>query len=112
MHAAHRAARARVTERFQVAEVSWRPFAQAGDLLYQGPWVAERLAEFGDFVADRPDAVLPVIRQILAGGAQYSAVDVFAAMHRLGELQVEVARVWQSVDVMVVPVLGTTFTTS
>jgi allophanate hydrolase len=112
MRSAHLTARARVADLFGIAEVAWRPFADAGDLLYQGPWVAERLAEFGDFVAERPDAVLPVIRQILRGGGRYSAVDVFAAMHRLGELKVEVARVWQEVDALVVPVLGTTFTTA
>ncbi|MFN8199385.1 MAG: hypothetical protein U0R72_13810 [Nakamurella multipartita] len=54
-------------------------------MLYQGPWVAERLAEFGDFLAEHPDAVLPVISTILQGGGRYSAVDVFAAEHRLGE---------------------------
>ena len=31
-------------------EVSLQPFLAAGELLYQGPWVAERLVEFGDFL--------------------------------------------------------------
>ena len=86
------------------------PFLAAGELLYQGPWVAERLAEFGDFLAERPESVLPVIRTILQGGARYSAVDVFSAEHRLGELRAEVAELWQEMDVLVLPAIGTTFT--
>ena len=86
------------------------PFLAAGELLYQGPWVAERLAEFGDFLAEHPDSVLPVIRTILEGGAKYSAVDVFAAEHRLGELRAQVGRLWHEMDVLVLPAIGTTFT--
>lgn len=111
MRDAHLAARAGIERTFEsVVRVPFAPFLSAGELLYQGPWVAERLAEFGDFLADHPDGVLPVIRTILEGGARYSAVDVFAAEHRLGELRVEVDRLWQQMDVLVLPAVGTTFT--
>jgi allophanate hydrolase len=111
MRDAHLAARADIERRFRsVVRVPFGPFLAAGELLYQGPWVAERLAEFGDFVADHPDGVLPVIRTILEGGGRYSAVDVFAAEHRLGELRVEVDRLWRQMDVLVLPAVGTTFT--
>ncbi len=111
MRDAHLAARAGIERTFEsVVRAPFAPFLSAGELLYQGPWVAERLAEFGDFLADHPDGVLPVIRTILEGGARYSAVDVFAAEHRLGELRVEVDRLWQQMDVLVLPAVGTTFT--
>ena len=54
--------------------------------------------------------MLPVIRTILESGAKYSAVDVFAAEHRLGELRAEVAQLWHEMDVLVLPAIGTTFT--
>jgi len=54
--------------------------------------------------------VLPVIRAILESGSKYSAVDVFAAEHRLGELRAEVAQLWHQMDVLVLPAIGTTFT--
>ena len=111
MRRAHEAARSRVERTFaRTTGVPFGPFLAAGELLYQGPWVAERLTEFGDFVADRPSSVLPVIREILAGAAGYSAVDVFAAEHRLGELRAEVAGLWEEMDLLVLPALGTTFT--
>jgi allophanate hydrolase len=111
MRDAHLAARSRIGLQFsRVVTAPFGPFLAAGELLYQGPWVAERLTEFGDFLADHPDSVLPVIRSIMQGGARYSAVDVFAAQHRLGELQAQVRRLWRDMDVLVLPAIGTTFT--
>jgi allophanate hydrolase len=111
MRDAHLAARSRIGLQFnRVVTAPFGPFLAAGELLYQGPWVAERLTEFGDFLADHPDSVLPVIRTIMSGGSAYSAVDVFAAQHRLGELQAQVRRLWRDMDVLVLPAIGTTFT--
>ncbi|WP_330178661.1 allophanate hydrolase [Nocardia sp. NBC_01503] len=95
---------------FDCVTTTLRPFLDAGELLYQGPWVAERLVEFEDFLAAKPDSILPVIREILTGGMRFTAVDVFRAQQRLQELKSLVARMWREVDVMVVPTIGTTFT--
>ena len=63
MRDAHLAARARIEHEFsRTVQAPFGPFLAAGELLYQGPWVAERLAEFGDFLAEHPDSILPVIR--------------------------------------------------
>ncbi len=111
MREAHLAARAGIERAFdRTVEIPLGPFLDAGALLYSGPWVAERLAEFGTFLDDRPDAILPVIRTILEGGRRYTATDVFAAEHRLGELRTKVARLWRDMDVLILPAVGTTFT--
>lgn len=111
MREAHLQARARLGRTFtHTVAAPFAPFLAAGELLYQGPWVAERLAEFGDFLAEHPDSILPVIRTILQSGATYSAVDVFSAEHRLGELRAQVAELWHEMDVLVLPAIGTTFT--
>ncbi|WFE58211.1 allophanate hydrolase [Micromonospora sp. WMMD712] len=86
------------------------PFFEAGDLLYQGPWVAERLTGLDDFLRERPEAVLPVTRAVLETGRRYDAVDAFRGRHRLRELRARVDRGWRQVDVLVVPTVGTTFT--
>lgn len=111
MREAHLAARAGIESAYsRTVQAPFGPFLAAGELLYQGPWVAERLAEFGDFLAQRPDSILPVIRTILEGGSKYSAVDVFSAEHRLGELRAQVRELWHRMDVLVLPAIGTTFT--
>ncbi|BBZ28689.1 allophanate hydrolase [Mycolicibacterium madagascariense] len=110
MRLAHLNFRERLAGYGDVTEVSLAPFLAAGALLYQGPWVAERLVEFGDFLAARPDSIHPVVREILRSGQRYTAVDAFAALQRLQELKAEVGRLWADVDVLVVPTIGTTFT--
>lgn len=93
-----------------IVDVSLESFLAAGELLYSGPWVAERLVVFADFLAEHPDSIHPVVRDILRSGEKYSAVDAFAAMQRLQELKAEVSRLWQRMDVLVVPTIGRTFT--
>lgn len=110
MRAAHLSFREQLSRQVSVVEVSLEPFLAAGELLYQGPWVAERLVEFGDFLASHPDSIHPVVRDIFRGGLDYTAVDAFAALQRLAELKAHVARVWQTMDVLVLPTIGTTFT--
>lgn len=110
MAQAHLAFRAHMQRVTPTVEVSLSGFLAAGELLYQGPWVAERLVEFGDFLADHPDSIHPVVREIFEGGRRYTAVDAFAALQRLAELKAEVARLWDRMDVLLVPTIGTTFT--
>ena len=110
MAEAHARARAAVVGEFRTSTPPLAPFTAAGELLYAGPWVAERLVEFGDFLAGHRGDVLPVIEQIIAGGARFDATDVFRAQYRLAELKAEVGRVFASMDVLVLPTVGTTFT--
>ncbi|MBD1318223.1 allophanate hydrolase [Gordonia hankookensis] len=115
MRAAHLAFRARLAHGgfpfdIEIVEVSPAPFLAAGELLYAGPWVAERLVVFGEFLAGHPDAIHPVVRDILRSGLRYSAVDAFAALQELQELRSEVGRLWGSMDVLIVPTIGRTFT--
>jgi allophanate hydrolase len=86
------------------------PLLEAGDLLYGGPWVAERLAELADFLASHPDDVLPVTRSVIERGYGISAVDAFRARHRLQELRAWTDRLWRRADVLLLPTAPTTFT--
>ncbi|MDT5129990.1 MAG: allophanate hydrolase [Mycobacterium sp.] len=110
MRGAHLGFRDHLARHATIVDVSLEPFLAAGALLYQGPWVAERLVEFGDFLNERPESIHPVVRDILRSGEKYTAVQVFAALQRLQELKAQVGRLWQTMDVLVVPTIGTTFT--
>jgi allophanate hydrolase len=87
----------------QLVEVDFGPFAAAGDLLYDGPWVAERTSVVGDFIAANPHAVDPTVASIVRGGVAHSAVDAYQAGYRLAELRREVEAVFDRVDVIVLP---------
>jgi allophanate hydrolase len=112
MRAAHLAARAQAAARLgaDTVDVDLTPFHEAGDLLYGGPWVAERDADLGDFIRANPDSVLPVIRDIIVGGPPYTAVDAFRAQHRVTRLRHQVRTVWEHADALLLPTVGTTFT--
>ncbi|RQS08390.1 allophanate hydrolase [Burkholderia sp. Bp8998] len=94
----------------RVVEIDFGPFLAAARLLYEGPWVAERLAAIGAFAAREPDALHPVIREILGGASRFSAADAFAAFDRLAALRVEAGRAWGGLDALVMPTSATTAT--
>src|SRR5207248_5358927 len=104
--AAAAAAASRLVER--TVPVDLAPFLEAGDLLYKGPWVAERLAELGDFIAAHPADLLPITREIITGGAAYSAADAFRGMHRLAELRELADALWTEADALILPTIPTT----
>ena len=91
----------------QRVEIDFTPFRETAQLLYGGPWVAERLAALKDFYAAHADAFLPVTRKIIGGGSRYTAVDVFEAQYRLQELKNWTAKAWATIDVLLVPTAGT-----
>ncbi|WP_175851225.1 allophanate hydrolase [Burkholderia cepacia] len=94
----------------RIVEIDFSPFLAAARLLYEGPWVAERLAALGAFAAREPDALHPVIRTIVGGASRFSAADAFAAFDRLATLRIEAARAWAGLDAIVMPTSATTAT--
>jgi allophanate hydrolase len=86
-----------------LSTVDMTPFFEAGRLLYDGPWIAERLAGLEPFVRAHPDALLPVIRAILEQGEKPTATDVFRGLHRLQALKRAAASIWSGVTAVMVP---------
>jgi len=86
-------------------------FAQAAEILYGGPWVAERWAGLGAFLEAHPGAAWPVTERVLRSGASgtYDAASVFAAMHRLQRLKLEALRLLEGAA-LVMPTCGGTWT--
>lgn len=93
-----------------VVEIDFEPYIKAGELLYSGPWVAERYLSIGPFMNSRPDALHPVTAQIIGAGSCISGADVFRGLHALETLKMRVSRQWESIDCLAVPTTGTTYT--
>lgn len=68
------------------SEIDLTVFFDAAQLLYHGPWVAERTAAIWDFIERHPETVHPITRTIIAEGVEKSAVETFRAIYRLREL--------------------------
>lgn len=86
------------------------PFLAAGRLLYEGSWLAERVAAVGDFIEANAAAVHPVTRTVIEGGRKLTAVDCFRAQYRLAELRREVEVVFGDIDVLIAPTAPTHYT--
>jgi allophanate hydrolase len=85
------------------------PFSEAAALLYEGPFVAERLEAAGELLARQPEALLPPIREILRGAVGRGAADTFAALHRLRVLRRRAHAALAGVDCLVVPTAPTIY---
>jgi len=58
-----------------IVEIDIEPFYETARLLYDGPWVAERYISVRSLIASAPEAMHPVTRQIILGGAHPGAID-------------------------------------
>jgi len=85
------------------------PLRAAADLLYQGPWVAERTAAVEDLLREKPAAIDPTVRAILQGGLAQTAVEAFRAEYRLRALARQAEALWEAVDVLLLPTAATAY---
>ena len=96
----------------QFVEIDFQPFLEAASLLYSGPWVAERTIACATPLQAYPEKMHPVVRDIVAGGAGFTAQDVFSAQYRLLALKRQCDRILTSVDALLTPTAGALFTQS
>jgi allophanate hydrolase len=91
----------------EIGTVEFSPFRQAALLLYEGPWVAERLAAVGPFFEEKQDAMHPVVAGIIGQGKRFSAVDAFNGQYRLAGLRRQAELQLRGFDFMIVPTAPT-----
>ena len=94
---------AAMSEIAELVPVDTMVLQDAAALLYQGPWVAERFTVTESLLQASPDAVLPVIRDILEPAAQISAADSFRAQYQLAELKRQAEPLMAQVDALLLP---------
>lgn len=91
-------------------EIDFAPFRDAARLLYEGPWVAERWSAVRDFHTKNAEAIFPVTRKIIEGGAKPLAVDAFEAGYKLAALRRAADVTWTKVETLVLPTAATIYT--
>ena len=87
--------------------IDFSPFREAGNLLYESALVAERYCAIRSFFDSDPTKVMEPVRTIIEQGRQYSAADLYDAQHRLQECAQRARRLWQAMDVLIVPTAPT-----
>ncbi|NLS06240.1 allophanate hydrolase [Rhizobium sp. P32RR-XVIII] len=93
-----------------IVRFNYAPFRQAAELLYNGPWVAERLAAVKDFLATNAADFDPTVRTIIEGARAYDAVAAFEGRYKLEALRQKTGKEWAKADILMVPTSPTTYT--
>jgi allophanate hydrolase len=90
--------------------IDFAPFREVAQLLYDGPWAAERLVAGGKILDDCPDQLDTSVRAILQGARRFRAQDAFLAQETLRLLDRRTQAIWREVDVLVTPAAPTIYT--
>ena len=95
----------------KVEYIDYEMFQNAASILYDGPWVAERWKDLGEFVENHSESVFPVTETILRSGSkkEHTAAKVFKAIHELQEYRAKTQKILKDA-VLIMPTAGGTFT--
>jgi allophanate hydrolase len=94
----------------EIAEVDFEPFFAVARMLYEGAWLAERVAAVGTRLTEKPETLHPTTRTILEPGLRLSAVDAFEGMYRLKGLRRRCEAAMEGLDLLCVPTIPTVVT--
>lgn len=92
--------------------IDYSIFAEAAAILYDGPWIAERFSDLGEFVTkNKGVGMVPVTETILKSGNKENlrADAVFKAIHRLAEIKCQVRSILKD-SILLLPTCGGTYT--
>lgn len=91
----------------ELVPLDFTPLLALAELLYEGPWVAERHAAVEDFMTSQGEQMNDVVRDIIANADRFSATDTFKALYRKEELLLQIDTLLHDVDALMVPTAPT-----
>ncbi|WP_448627627.1 allophanate hydrolase [Geodermatophilus sp. URMC 64] len=102
--AAWEAALAHAATVARLVPVDVSAFLEAARLLYGGPFLAERLAAFGDELEPDGPHLDPTVRAIVLAARSITGADVYRGEQRLAELRAVALRAFVGADALLLPV--------
>jgi allophanate hydrolase len=95
---------------YELIATDFSVFFELAELLYQGPWVAERYAAVGEFIEQDLPGINPVVKSIITAGqkgaqgaALGSAVAAFNAEYQRAALVRKIQALFSEFDALLVP---------
>jgi len=82
----------------------------AAKLLYAGPWVAERYAAIETLITQSPDAIHPVVHDIVIQAEQKTAVETFNFEYQMQHYRAIAKAMFAQFDFLLTPTAPTTYT--
>jgi allophanate hydrolase len=87
----------------RIVAIDFAPLHRVAALLYDGPWAAERHVAVQSLLERAPEAFDATVRQVIEGGARFSAADAFRGQYALRAAQRAAAPLWHELDLLMVP---------
>jgi allophanate hydrolase len=88
---------------FATQTIDLTPFLNIAQMLYDGPWVAERTAGLRDIVTRRPEIMHPVTRAIVEAGLTRLTVDAFDAFHAQARVRRRADELFAQCEALLLP---------
>ncbi|AMY68774.1 allophanate hydrolase [Frigidibacter mobilis] len=89
----------------RICEIDFTPFYDVASLLYEGAWVAERMAAVEPLFRADPGVFHPVTAQIIGAADRLSATDAFRGIYRLAALKRVTASAMAGLELLAVPTI-------
>ncbi|MCG8667929.1 MAG: allophanate hydrolase, partial [Pseudomonadales bacterium] len=94
----------------ELVTIDFSPFVKAAQLLYQGPWVAERFHAVGDFIERHLDETDESVATIIRGAESVTGKKAFDGFYQLQALSKLANQQMELVDAVLTPTTATQFT--
>ena len=91
---------------FNLEFFDFTPFLEAGNFLFDGPWLADRYASIGSFLEDHPHDVLDTTYGIVQKGSLVTGVQVFEAQSRINQIKSEIRALAKQDQVFLFPTVA------
>lgn len=90
-------------------EIDFEPFKQSANLLYSGPWVAERYIAIKELITKTPEVLNETIKTIISSGEKKDAINYFESEYILKTNRKKVDKLFQKFDFILTPTTGTIY---
>ncbi|MCM0613058.1 allophanate hydrolase [Marinobacter sediminum] len=87
----------------ELVPLDFSPMLELAALLYEGPWVAERMAAVESFMVSHSEAMNPVVKGIIENADKFNATETFKAQYRKEELIRQIDELLADLDGLLVP---------
>lgn len=87
----------------EIVELDFTPMFSLAQLLYGGPWVAERHAAIGNFIQNHASEMNQVVRGIVEKAVNFTASQAYQAEYQRAQLAREIQTRMLGVDALLVP---------
>ena len=94
----------------EVIAFDFEPFLEAGKLLFDGPFLADRYASIGLFLEEHQHDVLDSTFNVVSQSKRWSAHDVFAAFNKVKQLKAYARNLLGSDGIFAFPTIGPLYT--